>query len=335
MDKYEIVGHQRGKCISNSTDLFSSYNWSEVIFRTYNFKLFHFVNKKNNNSIPFTVVNNLKGRQVISLPFCDYIECNITQKDDYISFVEYSKNEYSGSPIVLKTNYSNNIDLGIIIRNSVYHTIDMTKEVIQSAAFLRGVRKAKVCDLVINHENSISGLQKFYQMYAILRINKFNIIPQPFSFFRTIYDIFIANSLGDIITVSQNNKMIAAVIVLFSGNTLYYKFGASDDKNLDVRPNNLIFDYLIKYAKIKGLDNVNLGLSGTSDSYSGLRRFKESMGGLPSAITYFRINSEGYDDSHENNVSGLLNRYTKDIISNNYDIDRINSISKVIYKNFV
>lgn len=335
MDLFEII---RFEDINNdilTDNLFSSKKWVEVLVRTYEFEIQYFlIRRPITVIIPFAIVYNLKGSRVISLPFCDYINTQKVGYDDYLLFVEYLKNKYPKIPIDLKTTYDESFCIGKVIRKAFYHTIDLSREIKYSSAFQRGVNKAKSSDLIIAHENTLVGLAKFYNLYGNLRIKKFKSIPQPFSFFKNIFNIFIEQGFGEIITASIDNQVVAAIIVLKSNNVLYYKFGASDTENLLFRPNNLIFDYLIQYSKQHGFCMIDLGLSGASDNYAGLRRFKESMGGKKVGITYFRINPVVYDDSYEKRVSTIMEELTKEIIFAKLDLFNVEKISNLIYKNF-
>jgi len=335
MHQYDIFKFEDTEIPVLVDNLFSSKKWIEVLSREYDFEFYYFVIRKEADVvIPFAVVNNLKGRQIISLPFSDYIATDNIHSDDYFIFIDSLKKKYPALPITLKTTFDDTLGIGKITRRGYYHTINLVDEVNYTPAFERGLTKAEKAGLVVVHRNTITGLRQFYSLYSNLRIRKFNSIPQPFSFFRRIFDVFISAGLGEIINVLSDGKIIASLIALKSGNTLYYKFGASDLDNLYSRPNNLLFNYLINYAKNINCTTLDLGFSGSSPSYAGLRRFKEGMGGIKNEITYYRFDPVNYDGKHENIVSGLLSRYTKSLIESNADYKNIERVSSMIYRNF-
>jgi len=335
MSQYEIIKFEEANNDISTNNLFSSKNWIKVLQKEYGFEFYYFVLFNGEKVlIPFAVVKNLKGSLVISLPFCDYICTNNITTDNYLLFINTLKDRFPQHAIVLKTTYNSTLSFGRVIRKAYYHTIDLTVNIKYSSAFLRGIKKANNNNLRIVHDNTLSGLSKFYELYGKTRIRKFNSIPQPFSFFKNIFEVFISNNLGDIIFVKHENIEIAAIITLKHNSTLYYKFGASDMKYLYLRPNNLIFDYLIRYAIAKSFVSIDLGLSGESETYIGLRRFKESMGGVRKDITYYRIDPENYDYSHEEMVTTILTKYTKSLVDSNTKFKTIEKISTLIYHNF-
>jgi hypothetical protein len=306
-----------------------------VIQKTYGFDSYRFSvkNKALESVIPFSVVHNIKGNYIISLPFSDYISTNDVDKKVYKAFLDFSNKKYPGYPVILKTTYHSFYHYKTI-RSAFYHAINLQEDHHCTASFLRGVRKAGQNGLEVKHDNTIEGLKHFYQLYGKLRVKKFNSIPQPFTFFKNIFDIFITKGLGEIILVQKGAKIIAALIALKSKNTLFYKFGASDMDYLHLRPNNLLFYHLKQFAINEHFSSIDLGLSGASESYKGLRRFKESIGGRPVSISYFRIDPLQYDNTLENKASTILKNYTNKIVSQDLSLDEIDKISQAMYKNF-
>ena len=98
------------------------------------------------------------------------------------------------------------------------------------------------------------NLHKFYDMHAMLRINKFNEIPQPWKYFECIYDeYFIQNKGGVIHAFDPGGNLIAGILFVIDGSKAYYKFSASYLDSLQYRPNNLLMDRLIQYCDEKDI----------------------------------------------------------------------------------
>ncbi|UTR10568.1 GNAT family N-acetyltransferase [Evansella sp. LMS18] len=74
---------------------------------------------------------------------------------------------------------------------------------------------------------------------------------------------------------SLNNEVIAAVMVIIGKNYAHYHLGASRTSCLYLRPNNLLFDYMIKFSKSKGTSFLHLG--GGYEENDGLFKFKTSF----------------------------------------------------------
>lgn len=94
--------------------------------------------------------------------------------------------------------------------------------------------------------------------------------------------------------VEHDAEIIAGIIVLIGPSFAHYHLGASKTKYLPLKPNNLLFDYMIEFCQSKGL--VLLHLGGGYQENDGLFRFKASYSnGL--YFDYF-IGKKVYDQNH-------------------------------------
>ena len=339
-----------------SETLFCSPTWIRVLYKTYGFKCYAAIDDKKDICIPLVLVDNPMGKKLTSLPFSDYTDINTDTPEKYRDIIAKVEVEYPDVPLILKTIGSagnpGNADptddtdhswgfhealWGESIRTAYYHRVATSTGTkirqAQSNSFKRNVAKAKNTGLTVGIKKDIIALLDFYRLYTDLRMNKFNSIPQPFAFFETIFDEFIDKGKGFLVEAVYEKKTVASVVVLEHKQILYYKFGASDEEHLDLRPNNLIFDELIRYAQKKGFQEVDLGLSGTGDSYKGLVRFKESMGGVASPITYF--NKGDLDPKNKNEALGQwLTSLTDEIVLARPDLETVSRFSGLIYPLF-
>jgi len=324
--------------IFKNSDLFSSLPWITVLEKEYNFKFFAVVSNSSKIFIPFAIVNNLKGEKIISLPFSDYVDTNNIKQKHYLTLVEHLKEQNKDLPIILKTSYDSKYLKYNMIRNAFYHNVDISSynliENNYSSSFRRGIRKAQKEGVTIEMDYSLPSLKTFYKIYSKLRIDKFQSIPQPFSFFRKIHTYFIKQGKGFILNAKYNRKTIASLIALFHCKKIYYKFGASINDYLTLRPNNLLFHELFSFGTNNGYSNVNLGLTGNNPSYLGLLRFKEEMGGVRHPITYYRIDPDNYDSTTEQKINEILKNLTSNLVNSKLNTEKINQFSKIIYKNF-
>jgi hypothetical protein len=71
---------------------------------------------------------------------------------------------------------------------------------------------------------------------------------------------------------TREGDVIAAALFLRSADDLFYYLGASDQRALDLRPNNLLFDHVVQHGCTQGLERLHLG-----GGSPGLRRFKGQM----------------------------------------------------------
>jgi len=324
---------------NKSDNLFSSPQWIAVLREEYQFDFFVAYKTNTVLFLPFALLNNLKGRQIISLPFCDYVDMCCGSLKIYKELLKKINSVFPQLPITLKTTFNKIEFPGKLIKEAYYHRIDCSKgsEPIYnnySSSFKRALKKAIKNDVEIERDNSLNSLNIFYNLYTVLRKQKFNSIPQPLSFFHSIYTQFINKQQGFVLNAKYKNKVIASIVVLQYNRGLYYKFGASDSRFLHLRPNNLLFHNLFKFAVENEYEFIDLGLTGNSEQYAGLLRFKEAMGGERYNISYYRIDPENYDYTEENKVKSILNKITDNILKSDFNIGEIDAFSKILYRNF-
>ena len=322
----------------HSETVFCSPAWVRVLHKTYGLQCYAAIDDDNDTCIPMVLVDNLMGKKLVSLPFSDYTDINTDSPEKYTAILLALKSKFPDIPVTVKTignsGTTDNELWGDAIRTAYYHRID-TRDIsavkeMQSSSFKRNVKKAKKNMISVAIKKDSTALSDFYRLYCDLRLNKFNSIPQPFVFFENVFDAFIAEDNGFLIEAIFEEKVVASCIILGHKDKLYYKFGASDEEHLDLRPNNLLFDELIRYACEKSFQEVDLGLSGKGESYKGLVRFKESMGGVAHDIVYYQ---KGADQKNEA-LGQWLGSLTNEIVSAKPDLDTLSRYSKLIYPLF-
>jgi hypothetical protein len=78
-----------------------------------------------------------------------------------------------------------------------------------------------------------------------------------------------------LIFTKYNQEIIAGVLVIIGKVFSHYHLGASKTRFLDLKPNNLLFDFMIEFCKSKG--SVALHLGGGYQENDGLFKFKSSF----------------------------------------------------------
>ncbi len=144
-----------------------------------------------------------------------------------------------------------------------------------SSSTRRGVAKARKGGLVAERHTSAWALAEFYRLH--LRTRRRQGVPtQPKRFIMGLETLFQAG-LGFTLLVRDSEQVIAAAVFLCSNGVLTYKYGASDERQLAARPNNLLFMEAIAWGCANGFHTLDLGR--TSLDNSGLAAFKRGWGG--------------------------------------------------------
>ena len=94
----------------------------------------------------------------------------------------------------------------------------------------------------------------------------------------------ICGEMGIIALAVYKDTCIAGALYLHLGEKAVYKFGASNSKYQNLRPNDLVMAEAIKWYSTRGFKSLSLGR--TSLENSGLRQFKNGWGAAESTISY-------------------------------------------------
>ena len=198
-----------------------------------------------NTVIPLMEVNSiLTGKRGVSLPFTDFCEpiievnFNITFDAliDYARLRKWKFIEFRGG----KKHFGNTDPSSFYY----HHTLDLTRgtEEIYSQlcpANKRNIRKALKEGVKVEFSVTSEAIDDFYYLNCMTR-KRHGLPPQPYKFFYEIYKNVLSHELGVISLASYNNNIIAGAIFFHFGHRALYKFGASEKKYQNLRPNNLI-----------------------------------------------------------------------------------------------
>lgn len=326
---------------TNLDAVFYSRNWINVLSETYDFKFFTALNRNTGNYLIFSVIDNGFEKKIIGLPFSDYVKLQGNALDEDLQILRFIEKEFPGLPIIYKSTHSVDTPLqwGDIAKKAYYHRIDTgdydkVKD-LQPPTFKQKVRQAKKKGVSVRINREEVALNDFYRIYHDLRIEKFHSIPQPKKFFKNIVTHFMKPGKGFFLEAVYEEKVIASFIVLECNNVLYQKSGCSSLEHLKLRPNNLLYDYLISYASENNFESIDLGLSGVGESYAGLVKFKESMGGERYHITYIQNEAAKKNKENSAKLNKLVSSITAVVVEQKLDVDSTDKLSEILYPFFV
>lgn len=155
-----------------------------------------------------------------------------------------------------------------------------------SASAQRAVRKAEAAGVKVETSRFADAMEVFYKLHARTR-KKHGAPPQPYTFFENIQSEVMERGLGFVVIASQGVHPVAGAVYFQLGRKGIYKFGASDERFLDVRGNNLVMWKAIEHMAENGGESLHLGR--TSVGNEGLRRFKLSWGAKEERIEYVKF----------------------------------------------
>lgn len=151
----------------------------------------------------------------------------------------------------------------------------------------RNINKAINSGVKVNLYQSMESVRAFYQLNLKTRKNH-GLPPQPFVFFKKIYEHIIAKDHGFVVLATYKNKKIAGAIYFHIGDKALYKFGAYDRRYQSLRPNNLVLWHAIKWYAQHNYKSFDFGITGSQNK--GLRQFKLGWGVNENVVNYYRYN---------------------------------------------
>ena len=160
-------------------------------------------------------------------------------------------------------------------------------------------------------------------------MKKFGEVPQPREFFLNLHRIYLINDRGFLINAyDSNSNLVAGIMVLVEGDTAYYKFAASKLSALSMRPNNFLLDHLIAHLGELGIGKLNLGYTGSSLSYSGLRKYKLSAGA--NEYPRYSVTTRNFNLVNSEHIQSI-NRQVSTLIKENAELDEVYEYSYFEY----
>jgi lipid II:glycine glycyltransferase (peptidoglycan interpeptide bridge formation enzyme) len=176
----------------------------------------------------------------------------------------------------------------------------------------RNVRKAERLEVSVDQGTGARALDEFYRLFVATR-QRLGVPTQPRSFVRGLAGLFAAG-LGFVSVARFEGRPAAAAVFLRTGGVLTYKYGASDRACQHVRPTNLMFAHVIRWACEEGLATLDLGR--TDLGHDGLAAFKRSWGATEThlAYTYAGAPAPSPEPSRAERATGALIRRAPPVV---------------------
>lgn len=277
---------------------FHTSGWAKVISESYNYEPLYFAkidNSELTELIPIMSIKSfLTGRRGVSLPFTDYCPI-ITFKRDHLKELFKAITKY-GEKTKWKTIEfrSNGINL-LDKTSSLYyyrHELKLEKNYQEIIAKFRkstkrNIKKAIKEGVKVKMFNTLESVIKFYRLNTLTR-RYHGLPPQPYSFFKKLYEHIISVKKGFVALAFYQNKVIAGNIYLCFGKKAIYKYGASKRSYQHLRANNLIMWESIKWLAENEFDSLCFGI--TDPKNQGLLQFKRGWNTREEAVSYYKYN---------------------------------------------
>ena len=270
--------------------------WAETLQGAYGFKPVYFTASEadgRSSILPLMEVNSwLTGRRGIALPFTDDCEPLYSDAASIRRLIQAAL-EFGRTRNWKSVEWRGGRELfgEVSASLSFYgHSVDLEQDEDRMFARLessvrRAIRKAEKSGVTVTVSQSLEAMKTFYSLQCKTR-RKHGLPPQPFVFFRNIFEHILSKNLGMIAIASCQQRSIAASVYFQLGARAVYKYGASDEAFQHLRGANVVMWEAIKWHARHGAKTLHLGR--TSIGNEGLRRFKLGWGAGEQKIEYVK-----------------------------------------------
>jgi FemAB-related protein (PEP-CTERM system-associated) len=237
----------------------------------------------------------LTGQRLVSLPFSDY--CSLLASD------ETSTNNLIDQAIHLahqrKVRY-------LELRTGPHQTLAQRSDLTEADLYVRWllplaadpqavwsrlrkpvqrqIRKSQGLGVQIQIARSHEDMAHYYRLHLRTRM-KHGMPAQPRRFFSALWDHFAQKGIVQLLLASYQGSIIAGMLLIATGTTVRYAYGASDEHYLHLAPNNLLMWSAITWSCEHGYQQLDLGR--TARDNEGLMEFKRRWGAVEEPLPYY------------------------------------------------
>jgi hypothetical protein len=274
--------------------LFHSPPWLRAVCATYGFQPSAILAVdwmgRPQGGLAYCEISDGLGNRLVSFPFSDVCEPLLRDHNAWPPMLAHLKEK--ALPITFRvfggliSPYDSDLN---VAKYAAWHQLGLTRtaEEIRRQSFSdatrRGITKAERAGVTIR---PLESAEDYAGLHMRLRKRKYRLLAQPPEFFQALQAEFSAVDGWLPLGAYLGDRLLAATVYLRWGDTLYYKFNASDPEGLAYRPNNLLAWAGIQLAQSLGCQVLDFGPSDLDQP--GLIRFKEGFGTLRSTVQFLR-----------------------------------------------
>ena len=296
LDPLREPGWDRVLATHEGAGFFEGTAWARVLRETYGHRPFYFCRIEDGRLealLPcMEVASVLTGRRGVSLPFTDLC-APLTRRAGEVEELRQAAEQVGrerGWKYFERRGVTAGEDGAERSLEFYGHEIELgrTQEELLGSfepAVRRGIRKAEKSGVRIGFGSERGSVEEYYRLHCMTR-KRHGVPPQPLRFFEAIAEHVLRVGAGFVVTASEGGRAIGSAIFFHQNGRAFYKFGASDYRYQQLRPNNLVMWEGIRRCRELGCGVLHLGR--TSMTNEGLRQFKLGFGAREGRIYYTR-----------------------------------------------
>jgi FemAB-related protein (PEP-CTERM system-associated) len=281
--------------------LYYTQTWLKIVRQIYGYQIIPLVatNKAGNISgyLPLCLMQSpLTGRRLVSLPFSDLCpllaedENSINKLiDEAVELAREQKAKYLELRTGIDEVLAKRLDL---VEGNLY--VRWLKPLSTDPASIwsdlrkpiqRQVKKSEKLGVQVRIAQQRSDVAHYYRLHLQTRCRKHGMPAQPQRYFLELWDEFAESGAMQLLLAEYQGTVIAGMILLAYGTTIRYSYGASDERYLNLAPNDLLMWTSIKLGCTLGYQTFDMGR--TACDNSGLMEFKRRWGAIQEPLPYY------------------------------------------------
>lgn len=292
--------------------LFHSPPWRAAVEEAFGLAILEFVPPSEpSGSAWYSVVDDIRGRRVVSTPFSDFCEPAISTPAGWTEYTDHLRS--FECPVTLRP-FASRIALGDRSFDHsgglLWHGVDLNDGADELFARMKSkvrtkIRRVPKAGVVFRASSAPADIAMMHAMHVQLRKTKYAMLAQPKRFFEALSDNFADNMV--VVFAEVDGEPISGMTFFEWNNVWYYKFSASYPN--DLRPNPALMMHSIRIASERGLQLVDMGRSDADQP--GLLAFKEQFEPDVLELSTLRWSPENHQDPRGAAAGSLLGALTE------------------------
>ncbi len=243
-----------------------------------------------------SISSPITGRRLVSLPFSDY--CPLLAAD------EASANALANQAVDLaRRQKAKYLELRTGCCDALARRADLVEEDLYVRWLIslptdsemlwsglrkpiqRQVKKSQKLGVQVREARDRQDVAHYYRLHLQTRSKKHGMPAQPQRYFYRLWDTFASSGSMRLLLAEHEGVVSAGMILLASGTTIRYAYGASDERYLRLAPNDLLMWSAIQLGCDQGYRTFDLGR--TARDNEGLMEFKRRWGATQEPLPYY------------------------------------------------
>lgn len=281
--------------------IYYSQPWLDLITNLYGFSIIPLTTTNGAGQITgflplCSVQSPLTGRRLVALPFSDL--CPLLAVDDdsagdlvdqAIRLAQEKRVKYLELRTSINDVLAKRVDL---VEGNLYvrwlMPLASDPDIVWSGLrkpIQHQIKKSRNLGVQVYIAQNREDVAHYYRLHLQTRCKKQGMPAQPQQFFFGLWDTFASSGAVQLLLAEYKGVIIAGMILLASGTIIRYAYGASDERYLNLAPNNLLLWTAITLGCRQGYQTFDLGR--TACDNEGLMEFKRRWGAIKEPLPYY------------------------------------------------